>query len=56
MLGQNRFEIVLEENLKGNTIIICRDRQTGVQYLFMKRDSGGGPTPLLDKDGKPIIN
>lgn len=31
---------------------IWLDTETGVNYLFMQ---GGGLTPLLDKDGKPII-
>ena len=31
------------------------DRETGVTYLFIKSGYGAGLTPLLDKDGKPVI-
>lgn len=31
------------------------DKETGVNYLFFHRGNGGGLTPLLDSDGKPII-
>ena len=31
------------------------DRETGVQYLFVKSGYGAGLTPLLDRDGKPMI-
>lgn len=28
---------------------------TGVNYLFVTRGYGGGLTPLLDANGKPIV-
>lgn len=31
------------------------DRETGVNYFFHAAGYSGGLTPLLDKDGKPII-
>ena len=31
------------------------DRQTGVNYLYVGSSYGGGLTPLLDRDGRPII-
>lgn len=31
------------------------DRQTGANYLFHKDGNAGGLTPLLDRDGKPVI-
>lgn len=34
---------------------ILVDRQTGVNYLFHQSASAGGLTPLLDREGKPII-
>jgi hypothetical protein len=37
----------------GNRIIV--DRETGVHYLFSWSGYAGGITPLLDKDGKPVI-
>lgn len=35
------------------TIVV--DKQTGVNYLFTTAGNAGGLTPLLDRDGKPII-
>ena len=35
--------------------IVLVDRETGVNYLWYKRGYGGGLTPLLNRDGKPII-
>ncbi len=34
---------------------ILVDRKTGVNYLVWKSGYAGGITPLLDKDGKPIV-
>ena len=51
-----RFDIVYEQNTLLNETIILRDKETGVQYLFVQRGYSGGLTPLLDADGKPIIN
>lgn len=31
------------------------DRQTGVNYLFVKAGYGASVTPLLDREGKPIV-
>ena len=31
------------------------DRETGVNYLWLASGYGGGLTPLLDREGKPII-
>jgi hypothetical protein len=31
------------------------DKETGVNYLFFHHGYAGGLTPLLDKEGKPII-
>ena len=31
------------------------DKETGVNYLFVEHGYAGGLTPLLDKDGKPVI-
>jgi len=54
---ETRFErIHLEDNDYMPTIIILRDKQTGAQYLFVRSASGGGLTPLLGADGKPIID
>lgn len=31
------------------------DKETKVQYLFIKRSSGGGLTVLVDAEGKPLL-
>ena len=31
------------------------DQETGVSYLFRSNGYAGGMTPLLDREGKPII-
>lgn len=32
------------------------DKQTGVNYLFVQSGYAGGLTPLLDREGKPILS
>ena len=34
---------------------ILVDRETGVNYLFHQSASAGGLTPLLDREGQPVI-
>ena len=31
------------------------DLKTGVNYIFTQSGYAGGMTPLLDRDGKPVI-
>ena len=31
------------------------DKETGVNYVFHASGYAGGLTPLLDRDGKPVI-
>ena len=53
---KTRFELIHNENITpyfGTAIL--RDTQSGVQYLFACNSSGGGLTPLLDAEGKPIV-
>ena len=48
-----RFERVRGERYHDSrTLEIVVDNETGVNYLITGR---GGITPLLDKDGKPVI-
>ena len=52
-----RFRKISSENLGlavGNALIL-QDTQTGVCYLFVQSGYAGGLTPLLDREGKPII-
>ena len=55
-MGKDRFDIQEKDTLSlltEATVII--DKETGVNYLFVCRGYGGGLTPLLDSEGKPII-
>ena len=53
MKDEKRFEKVYTQGL--GTMQIWVDRETGVQYLVASMGYGGGITPLLDRDGKPVI-
>ena len=48
-----RFIKVHSEAMGGRMILV--DKITGVNYLFVSVGYGGGLTPLLDREGKPII-
>lgn len=39
-----------------NVSEIWVDKQTGVNYLYHISGYAGGLTPLLDRDGKPVIS
>ena len=54
---EQRFEVVQQEG-NGMTSIgrrVLVDTTTGVQYLFIHDGYAGGLCPLLDRDGKPIV-
>ena len=50
---EDRFIKVHSEAMGGRMILV--DKVTGVNYLFIQNGYAGGLTPLLDRDGKPII-
>ena len=51
----NRFQIVLEEKHDVmSSSRILRDKETGALYLYHAWGYGGGMTPLLGNDGKPL--
>ena len=53
----NRFEIVERGKLGLSAgIFVFRDKQTGVHYLYCGSGYGGGLTPLLDSEGKPVTD
>ena len=47
-------QIHTEGAINGSEIWV--DTQTGVNYLFHYSGYAGGLTPLLDRDGKPLIS
>ena len=56
IMAKDRFDIKEREGVSLMTdAFVIVDKETGVNYLFVHRGYGGGLTPLLDSDGKPII-
>ena len=51
---EERFVKIHSEAMGGRMILV--DKVTGVNYLFVSVGYGGGLTPLLDREGKPIIS
>lgn len=53
---EKRFIITQSE---GSEFTACSqvlvDSKTGVNYLWVKSGYAGGLTPLIDREGKPII-
>ncbi len=54
-MDKNRFERVYSQGTFTGTEIWV-DKETGVNYLFHQSGYAGGMTPLLDREGKPIIS
>lgn len=55
-MGKNdRFEKVYSQGTM-NVMEIWADRETGVNYVFHASGYAGGMTPLLDRDGKPVVS
>jgi hypothetical protein len=53
MAKDNRFIKIYSQG--GGSVKIFVDRKTGVNYRFYQSGYAGGLTPLLDKDGKPVV-
>ena len=51
---EDRFEKIYTQGVLEVTEIWV-DRETGVHCLWHRTGNAGGLTPLLDKDGKPVI-
>lgn len=51
---EKRFVKLYSQGL-APSIEIWVDKTTGVNYLFRSDGYAGGLSPLLDKDGKPVI-
>mgnify|MGYP000488767508 FL=1 len=57
-MSNDRFEVVHREGgalAEAGLRMILRDRETGVCYLWVWSGNGAGLTPLLDDEGKPLI-
>ena len=56
MADDRRFVVTYEKGglaSPGTKVLV--DKVTGVNYLFVQNGYAGGLTPLLDRDGKPVI-
>lgn len=49
-----RFEKIYSQG-KIDIMEIWVDTETGVNYIFHRNGNAAGLTPLIDKDGKPVI-
>ena len=55
-MGKNdRFEKLYSQGTM-NVTEIWVDRETDVNYIFHASGYAGGMTPLLDRDGKPVVS
>ncbi len=54
MAKNERFEKTYTQGSINYTEIWV-DKETGVNYIFHASGYAGGMTPLLDREGKPII-
>lgn len=55
MAKGERFEKVYSQGTM-NVTEIWVDKETGVNCVFHAGGYAGGMTPLLDRDGKPVIS
>ena len=55
MSKNKRFVKIYSEGFAGSNEIWV-DRETGVNYLYHVSGYSGGLTPLLDREGKPVIS
>lgn len=54
-MSEKRFEKVYSQGAI-DVMEVWIDKQTGVNYLFLQSGYAGGLTPLLNREGKPIIS
>ncbi len=51
---RQRFEQIYAQDSTAQTEIWV-DRETGVHYLFHRVGCAAGVTPLLDRNGQPVV-
>ena len=54
-MKDERFERIYKQSGFSANVQIWVDKETGVNYMYMNQGYGGGLTPLLGRDGKPVI-
>lgn len=53
---ENRFvKVYSQSGFVDPSVMVLVDRQTGVNYVFTQAGYAGGMTPLLNRDGSPVI-
>ena len=55
MAKDQRFEKIYSQGTMTTTEIWV-DKETGVNYVFHASGYAGGMTPLLDREGKPVVS
>lgn len=56
MAKDDRFIKTYEQGgILNDSLQVLVDKKTGVNYLFIHSGHAGGLTPLLDREGKPVI-
>ncbi len=50
---EKRFLVTDKQELGAVKILV--DQKTGVNYLYYSSGYGGGLTPLLNRDGTPVV-
>ena len=54
-MADERFTKTYSQGILSTTEIWV-DNETGVNYLWRQSGNAGGLTPLLDREGKPIVS
>ena len=54
-MNSERFEKIYKQGAM-NVTEIWVDKETGVNYLFHYMGNAAGMTPLLDREGRPVIS
>ena len=56
MAKEKRFiKAYSQSSFSDGEFAVFVDKETGVNYLFHQSGHAGGMTPLLDRDGNPVI-
>lgn len=56
MSKDKRFIVTEKEGSAFTSLIqVIVDKTTGVNYMFVQSGNSGGLTPLLDREGKPVV-
>ena len=56
MAKDKRFIVTEKEGSAfSNLIQVIVDKKTGVNYMYIQSGNSGGLTPLLDREGRPVI-